>query len=220
MQDRIKNSGLILALFFLPLLAIESFAEDISVVAISNGKAMFVVDDKPPKMFTVGSTVFGDTKLIAVDESTATLESKGKKTIVYLGHAVLRASTAGKNMSVTLQANEHGHFVTQGQINGHGSVRMLIDTGASYVAMPAGEAQKLGIDYRNKGRPGRMNTANGPVSVYLIKLDSIRLGDVEVFQVEAAIHENDLPITLLGMSFLKRLTMLREGTQMVLTKKL
>ncbi|MFC0348510.1 retropepsin-like aspartic protease family protein [Undibacterium danionis] len=194
-------------------------ASDISLVALSNGKAMLVVDGKAPKMYAIGSNIDSTTKLIASTANSATIEVEGKKQILYLGHGGMRSTTESKNASVTLHANELGHFFTLGQINGGSSLRMIVDTGASFVAIPASEAIRLGIDYR-KGLRARSNTANGIVPIYLIKLDSIKVGDIELFQVEASIHEGDLNICLLGMSFLKRVSMVREGQQMVLTKKI
>ncbi len=194
-------------------------ASDISLVALSNGKAMLVVDGKAPKMYAIGSNIDSTTKLIASTANSATIEVDGKKQFLYLGHGGMRSTTESKNASVTLHANELGHFFTLGQINGGSSLRMIVDTGASFVAIPASEAIRLGIDYR-KGLRSRSNTANGIVPIYLIKLDSIKVGDIELFQVEASIHEGDLNICLLGMSFLKRVSMVREGQQMVLTKKI
>jgi len=95
---------------------------------------------------------------------------------------------------------------------------MLVDTGASFIALPAAMAIRLGIPYKN-GQMGRSSTANGDVIVYKIRLDSVKIGDVELQQVDATIHESGLPIALLGMSFLKRMDMRREGEQMILSKR-
>ena len=84
--------------------------------------------------------------------------------------------------------------------------------------MPASEAKRLGIDYK-RGRLGRANTANGIVTMYVIRLDSVKIGDIELNQVDAAVQEEGLPFTLLGTSFLNRMEMRRDGDQMVLTKR-
>jgi aspartyl protease family protein len=119
--------------------------------------------------------------------------------------------------SVTLQAAGIGHLIADGQING-APMRMLVDTGASLIALPARDAVRLGIDYR-KGRVGYVNTANGTVPMYRVKLDSVRIGEIEMHQVDAMVQENGLGIALLGMSFLSRTDMRNEGQQMVLTKR-
>ena len=95
---------------------------------------------------------------------------------------------------------------------------MLVDTGATMVALPAADAVRFGINYKN-GRPAYVNTANGAVPAYLVKLDSVKVGDIELHQVDAVVQEQGLPIILLGMSFLNRTEMRREGEQMVLTKR-
>lgn len=192
-------------------------AQDFSLVALSNGKAMLVIDDKPPKMFAIGSMVTTGTKLVATTNNSATIEKEGKRQTLFLGHAVLRSEPA-KSASVTLQAGENGHFFIDGKINGGSNLRMMVDTGASFVAMSASDANRLGIDYK-QGRPSRVSTANGIISTYIVRLDSLKVGEIEVFQVDASIQENEIGIGLLGMSFLKRVTMVREGQQMVLTKK-
>lgn len=196
----------------------KCIASDFSLVALSNGKAMLVVDDKPPKMYSVGSMINASSKLIATTNNSATIEVDGKRQTLYLGHAVLHSEPT-KNSSITLQASENGHFLTEGKINGGSNIRMLVDTGASYVSMSANDARRLGIDYK-KGIPSRTNTANGVIPTYIVRLDSVKVGDIELFQVDASIQENELGICLLGMSFLKRVSMVREGQQMVLTKKL
>lgn len=195
-----------------------SQAADIKLVSLSSQKALFIIDGKPPKAFGIGSAITPDTKLTALDHSSATIEVSGKKQVLYLGQASLAPSANSKNPSVTLNASEMGHFFTQLQINGGTPTRALIDTGASFIAIPASEAQRMGLDYK-KGRLSYSSTANGVVPTYLIQLDSVKVGDIEVFQVQASVHEGALPVTLLGNSFLKRLSMSKDGDRMVLTKK-
>jgi aspartyl protease family protein len=195
----------------------KAYASEFNLVALSNGKAMLVIDDKPPKMFAVGSTITAGAKLIAVNNNSATIEIEAKRQTLFLGHAVLRTESS-KNPSITLQASENGHFFVEGSINGGSKLKMLVDTGASFVSMSASDAKRLGVDYK-KGIPSRTSTANGIVPTYIVRLDSLKIGDVELFQVDASIQENEIGICLLGMSFLKRLSMVREGQQMILTKK-
>ena len=206
-----------IALVFLGGLLASVHAADIGVVGLFPGKAVIVVDGNSPKIFAVGSSVVDGVKLVAVDNASATIESKGKREILAMGQHTHRSALGG-NTSITLQADTRGHFKVLGQINGGSSVEMLVDTGASLIVMPASEAKRLGIDYK-KGRIGRASTANGIVNMYVIRLDSVKIGDVELNQVDAAIQEEGLPFTLLGMSFLNRMEMRRDGDQMVLTKR-
>jgi aspartyl protease family protein len=86
------------------------------------------------------------------------------------------------------------------------------------VALPAAEAVRLGIDYR-KGQPGLSATAGGMVTTYRVKLDSVRLGAIEISGVDGVVLEQGLDITLLGMSFLNRIEMKRDGHTMVLIRR-
>lgn len=193
------------------------YANDIQLVSLSSEKALFIINGKSPKAFTVGSALTPDTKLVSLDRQSATLEVAGKRRVLILGQAVL-SKPEGKGHSVTLNADERGHFYTQLQINGGSSIRAVVDTGASFVAIPAEEARRLGIDYK-KGRLGYSSTANGIVPVYVLQVDSIKVGDLEIFQVLASVHEGALPMILLGNSFLKRVNMKTDGDKMTLTKK-
>ncbi len=66
---------------------------------------------------------------------------------------------------------------------------------------------------------GTTRTANGVVRVYRVRLDIVKLGDITLNNVDALVHEADMPFLLLGMSFLNRVEMRREGTDLTLTKR-
>ena len=191
-------------------------AADIGVVGLFPGKAVLVVDSAAPKTYAVGATVADGVKLTAVDEDAATLSVNGKPRVIAIGHHINR-HVAGGGGSVTLQADSQGHYIAQGFING-GNIRMMVDTGATLITMPATDALRLGIDYR-KGQPGTAITANGRVPMFRVKLDSVRIGNLELSQVDAAVQESGLTTVLLGMSFLSRTDLNRSGSQMTLTKR-
>lgn len=190
-------------------------AADISVLGLFTGKALLVVDGGAPKTYAVGDKIAGAATLVEVDRNGATIEEGGRRSTVALGQYV--GTSAGAKGKVTLSASENGHFIANAQING-GSVRMIVDTGASLIALPAGEARRLGIDYR-KGRVVPVNTANGTVPAYLVRLDSVRVGELELFQVDALVQEGGLSVVLLGNSFLNRCELQRNGGQMTLTRR-
>jgi len=191
-------------------------ATDIDLIGVFPGKAVLVVNGGGPKTYSVGNTIAGNIKLSGVSSASATLEENGKRQTLQLGEHFNRAAPSGP-ASVTLHADSRGHYVTQGQING-GTVRMLVDTGASLIALPAGDAARLGIDYK-KGQLGYTSTANGVKPVYRVTLDTVRIGDIQLNQIEATVHEGGLPIILLGMSFLNRTDIRREGDQLTLSKR-
>jgi aspartyl protease family protein len=191
-------------------------AADISVVGLFPGKAVLVVDGGSPKTYAVGSAVTYGVRLLAVDQAGATLDNKGRREVLALGSHVNRQAPAASATAV-LQADERGHFFAQGMINGN-PLRMLVDTGASLIALPATEALRMGIDYR-KGQQGMVSTANGVAPAFRVRLDTVRIGDLELNQVDALVQEQGLPIALLGMSFLNRIEMRRSGDQMTLVRR-
>jgi aspartyl protease family protein len=198
------------------LLGSGASATDVGVVGLFPGKAVLVINGGAPKTYSAGSTVSENIKLIAVDQTAATLEVNGKRQTIAIGAHVNRTAPSGP-ASVTLKADGRGHYMVQGQING-GTIRMLLDTGATMIALSAADALRLGIDYR-KGQLGIVNTANGSAPVYRVKLDTVKVGDIELNQVDALVQETGLPFALLGMSFLNRTEMLRQGELMTLTKR-
>jgi aspartyl protease family protein len=191
-------------------------AADISVVGLFPGKAVLVVDGGSPKTYAVGSAVTDGVRLLAVDQAGATLDNKGRREVLALGSHVNRQAPAASATAV-LQADERGHFFAQGMINGN-PLRMLVDTGASLIALPAADALRMGIDYR-KGQQGMVSTANGVAPAFRVRLDTVRIGDLELNQVDALVQEQGLPIALLGMSFLNRIEMRRSGDQMTLVRR-
>jgi aspartyl protease family protein len=105
-----------------------------------------------------------------------------------------------------------------GQING-GTIQLLVDTGATVIAIPRADARRLGINYRN-GQRGFTETANGKAAAYRITLDTVKVGDITLYNVEAVVLEGDgLKIALLGMSFLNRTEMKRDGQALTLIKR-
>lgn len=202
---------------FLSFTALPVSASDINVVGLFPGKAVLVIGKSEPKTYAVGSNLGDGAKLIAADNTSATIEINGKRQTLALGQYVHRAAPSS-NASVTLQADTRGHFVVRGQVNGGSSLDMLVDTGATVVAIPAADATRLGINYK-AGKLGRASTANGLVNAYYIKLDTLKIGDIELNQVDASVIEGGLSHTLLGMSFLNRMEMRRDGEKMTLTKR-
>jgi aspartyl protease family protein len=200
------------------LLPVAATAADVSVIGLFPNKAVVVIDGGAPRVITAGQPAVGGVALISTDRETATFLIDGQKKTLKLGQHQAGPAPASSAQSATLTANAQGHFVVDGQING-GSIRFLVDTGATAVSLSSGDARRLGIDY-SKGQPGLMGTANGTTVAYKVTLASVRVGDIVVNNVEAAVLEgNQMPFALLGMSFLNRMEMRREGQVMVLTRR-
>ena len=116
-----------------------------------------------------------------------------------------------------LTASSNGHFFTQGQINGR-AAQLMVDTGASVVSMSTADAQRMGINYEN-GQRVQVSTANGVIPAWRIKLNTVRVGDVQMYDIDAVVSSGSMPYVLLGNSFLSRFQMTRTNDQMVLEKR-
>jgi aspartyl protease family protein len=199
-------------------LAAPAAATDVTVVGLSSARASVSINGGTPRWLAVGQRSPEGVLLVAVDREAATFEIDGKRRVLRMNQAYVAAgAAAGGSSSVTLKADARGHFVTDGQVNG-GTVRFMVDTGATTIALPAADAKRLGIDYL-KGERGMVQTANGTAPAYRVKLDTVRLGDITINGVEGVVLEGGLQTALLGMSFLNRTEMKRDGETMVLTKR-
>ena len=182
-------------------------------------RAILIVNGGAPKTLAVGETYQG-VKLVALQAEQATVESGGKRIALRMDTPASIGgggpSSAGGNR-IVLPADSRGHFMTQGAINGR-TVSFMLDTGATTVAISAADALRIGLDY-SKGTPVQINTANGVAAGYRLRLNSVRVGDVEVYDVDAIVSEQSMPFVLLGNSFINRFSMRRDADQMVLDKR-
>ncbi len=200
----------------LACVASNAWAARLDVVGVFPGKAVVAVDGSPPKSIGVGEVVAGY-KLVSVDRDGATFVVDGRRQTIAMGSYLAARDEHGRATAV-LGPDARGHFGAQGSING-ASTRFLVDTGATLVVLAAAEADRMGIAYRQAPQ-AIATTANGKVAYRLVKLDRIRVGDVELINVDAGVIEAgyDGP-TLLGMSFLSRTEISRDGPSMVLTRR-
>ena len=207
-----------LAQVFLGLLwSASASAIDITVSGLFTNKAVVQIDGGPLTTLSVGQKTPQGVTLISVDRESATFEVDGKRQTLGLGRARMGASAPAAE-TATFTADVRGHFASDGQVNGR-ALRFVVDTGATLVALPVSEAQRLSLDYK-KGQKVPMNTANGVTAGYLLKLDSVRVGGITVQGVDAVVIEGGgFATPLLGMSFLNRTNMKREGDVMTLTRR-
>jgi aspartyl protease family protein len=119
----------------------------------------------------------------------------------------------GQQKEIVLQRNSYGHYVSSGTINGH-RVTFLLDTGASDIAIPESIANRIEL---NKGRAIVVKTANGNAKAYRTRLDSVALGEIKLYDLNATILPN---ITgdevLLGMNFLKHFEIIQKGRSLTI----
>lgn len=199
------------------LCAGSALATDVNVVGLFPNKAVVQINGGAPRTLSVGQKQDG-VVLVSADRESAVFDIDGKRKTLRLGQQqVSKGSGADPNATAVLSADTRGHFFALGQING-GSVRMVVDTGATVIAIPVADAIRLGIDYK-KGQEASMNTANGLAAAWKVKLDTVKVGNIMMNGVDAVVMEGNTMPVLLGMSFLNRTEMRREGQTMTLTKR-
>ena len=210
-------AGLLMALALLPGAA---QAQSVALAGMLGSKALLVVNGSAPKTVAAGETHQG-VKVISTSADQAVIEQSGKRHTLRVGEAPVSmggsGAAAGRGNRIVIAESGGGHFMTDGQINGR-AVQFMVDTGATSIAMSVADAERAGIAYKN-GQPVHMSTANGNTQGYRITLNSVRVGDVEVFDVMAVVIPQPMPFLLLGNSFLSRFQMKRENNLLTLDKR-
>jgi len=199
-------------------LSAPAWAAEVSVVALFPGKAMLVIDKGKPRTLRAGETFAGVT-LVSSSSEEAVISINGKQQKLHIGEGVYSAlSVQGDHATVILASDRQGHFISSGSINGS-SVQFLVDTGATMVSMSVAEARRAGVNYL-AGERGYSQTANGVAPIYRVKLGQVTLGDITLRDIDGVVHEGGaMPVVLLGMSFLGKLEMRREGDTLTLVKR-
>jgi aspartyl protease family protein len=186
--------------------------------SLGQSAALLVINGQV-RTVRVGQSLDG-VRLLDVGNGVATIETEGRRYELRLGASPVAQSGAPNPNSgrrIVLHADSDGHFMTPGSING-GAVRFMVDTGATAVSLSASDANRIGLNYRN-GRPVRMQTANGVIAGYLVTLDRVRIGDVEISGVQATVAEREMPFVLLGNTYLTRFQMKRENETLFLERR-
>jgi len=185
-----------------------ALATTVLVMSITGSGVEVLVNNSVVRTLRPGEISPEGVKLIDLGSGAALIEVDGRRWLMPLG-----SSTA---TTLVLQADERGHFIVTAAINGI-AVRALVDTGASSIAMNLSDARRAGVDLSGARRV-RILTASGAREALLVRLGTVQVGDIVVNDVEATLSERDeLPITLLGMSFLRHLDMYRIGASLTLT---
>jgi aspartyl protease family protein len=199
------------------LLAAEVDATEILVMALFRDKAMVRIDGVR-RILEVGEVSAEGVKLVAADAHRAVIDVDGRTATYRLGRefSTRFAASDASHAEARLVLDRMGMYSVTGAINGF-PVPMTVDTGAATVAMSEERARQLGIDFRRKGERGKVSTASGVADAYFFTLDRVQVGGIELRQVAATIVAGKYPLdVLLGMSFLGRLEMERDGAMLVL----
>lgn len=194
-------------------------AQSVSLTGMFGGRALLVVDGSEPKGVAPGES-FRGVKVLSTLADQAVLEVAGQRQTLRIGDSpvsVGRPAGPGTGARIVLSADAQGHFVSHGLVNAK-PVQFLIDTGATTIGISAGDADRIGLKYK-QGQPIDVATANGTVPGWKVKLSSVRVNDVEVSNIDAVVTPLSLPFVLLGNSYLARFQMTRNNEQMVLEKR-
>jgi len=208
-----KSLVLILTLFTVVL---NAEADQVKAVGLMPGTAILEINGQS-RVLRQGNTSPEGVKLIQSNSREAIIEWKGRRHTLGLSASLAAGYAPPVKKDVRLSRQNDGHYWAQARLNGQ-SVKVLVDTGATTVAINSKLAAKLGIDYR-RGRLGRSSTAGGIVRSWGIMMDSVQIGDITAHNVRASVIEGDFPTEpLLGMSFLQRLSMREEAGMLVLSQ--
>jgi aspartyl protease family protein len=198
------------------LLPAVALAQDVGLAGIMGSKAMLMINGGEPQAVPVGQTLDG-VKVLSVQGDQIMVEIGGKKRPLRVGQHAIGASNGDGSDKIVMTADVQGHFYTTGTVNGT-SVRFVVDTGATSIALGPNDARRIGLDLR-QGQRGMTSTANGQVVVTRIPLDTVKIGGITLHNVEAVVLPAEMPVALLGMSFLNRMDMQRDGSTMTLKKR-
>src|SRR5690606_28487958 len=149
----------------------------VQVVGLFPNAAVLTVDGER-KLVRVGETGPGGVVLVSADAQGALLRIDGQTRRIELGHEQAGGYSPPTRQQVSIARGKGGHYRVIGAVNGV-SLPLLVDTGATSLAMNEQQARRFGLDYRN-GTPMRANTANGVVNGWRVYLDRVNVGGLEV----------------------------------------
>jgi aspartyl protease family protein len=207
-----RISGAFLAALLAGVAASAAQATTVMVMSLEQDRAQLLVNGSGVRTLRAGQASPEGVRLLSADRSQAVIEVDGKPVTLKLGQSTVAAAE--------LKADPRGQFVTTAYVNGV-ETRAMIDTGATSVALSSDEARRLGVSFAGLARI-QIATAGGAQAAYRVNLASVRVGGVTLHNVDAVVLEGgreQLPLTLIGMSFLNGVDMRRVGDTLTLTRR-
>lgn len=192
---------------------------DIRVMALFNNQATVAIDGQT-RTLRPGQRSPEGALLISANSSSAIIEYKGQRASYTVGATTRFSPGLGQAKGAVVSIwPSSGMYVSQGSINGQ-STQFLVDTGASYVSLNGHDARRLGIDYRASGQKISVSTASKVEVGYVVRLGIVKLGSLQLRDVEAVVLDGAFPqMPLLGMSFLSRVNMEHSGQELKLRQR-
>jgi aspartyl protease family protein len=195
-----------------------SAVERIVVEALFADKAMVSIDGTR-RLLKLNKPSPEGVLLISASSKQAVIEVDGKRDTYQLGGHISSQFSKPALVTAKVYRDQAGAYSTVGTINGL-TVKFLVDTGATAVAMGASQAKRLGVQYRYEGKEILINTANGVTKGYQVTLDRVQVGDITLRGVKGFVIEGHGPSrVLLGMSFLNQVKMEDQGDVLLLEKR-
>lgn len=218
-MHRARMTRLFLALLLAGASPAPIAAGKITVLGLFKDKAVVEIDGKQT-VLKAGAQGPGGVRLISANSKEAVIEVDGKQATYTVGsHIGTQYAPPPEGPSVQVAPDALGMYFADGTINGY-SVKFLVDTGATFVAMNKHQARRIGIDYKLDGEEGTAQTASGLARAYYVTLRKVTVGDIALNDVRAAVIDGDHPAEiLLGNSFLGHLDMQRDSQVLFLRKK-
>jgi aspartyl protease family protein len=193
-------------------------APRVQVVGLFAGAAVLNVDGER-KLVRVGQTGPGGVQVISADSRGAVLRVDGQEQAYRLSREHSAGFAAPSKARLSIAKGPGGHYWAAGSIGGQ-PIQFLVDTGATTIAINHAQARRLGIDYRVNGVPLVVSTASGTAKAWRVRLNSVKVGALEVLGVDAVVLEGAAPTeALLGMSFLNQVGWREEQGMLVLESK-
>ncbi len=190
----------------------------VEVQALMRDAAVLRIDGRQQTL-RAGQRSDSGVLLVSSTPKQAVVEIDGRRHTLTLSQRISASFAAAEQSEVRINRNAQNRYLTNGEINGR-RLLMLVDTGASIVAINAHHASLLGIDYRRDGTPGRAATASGVVPAWEVSLDRVTVGSITLHHVPAMVLSGGFPQeVLLGMTYLKHVNLREQDGVMVLQQK-
>jgi aspartyl protease family protein len=131
--------------------------------------------------------------------------------------AVVKPAAATEpGIDKVIERSDDGDFYVDAEVNGQ-FVHFLVDTGASSVVLTMADAKHVGLPFSPSQFSVVARGASGDVNGQILKIGRVAIGRKEAFDVEGAVVDDGLDVSLLGQSFLSRIgTLVIDGDKMVL----
>ena len=190
---------------------------DVQVQGLFSNRAMLNIDGNV-QLLRAGETSREGVKLVSADSEQATIEYDGERHQLSLSDRIGAGFTEPVR-ELRLRPDERGHYVARANINGK-TIDVLVDTGATSVAMNSKHAKQLGLSL-DDAEISHVSTASGIEQVKVVRLNSLTIGSISRNSIDAVVIDGDFPETvLLGNTFLSGFDLTVESGVLVLKQKI